>query len=156
LKKKVSIKECRYIKSAVEFEYTYIFDFCRSVAYLYQIEKQRLCKSINDRFLIKTEEITSKATKTSNSQLSVRFNNLTFDCWQQVWRLQRFNIVRHNKLWSRIIPQDSWYTFSYRHFVAVMKDVQKRTYKFCKFLKKFKYRLDTIKKCLLPIRSSFQ
>jgi hypothetical protein len=24
LKKKVSIKECRYIKSAVEFEYTYL------------------------------------------------------------------------------------------------------------------------------------
>jgi hypothetical protein len=69
-----------------------LFDFCRSVAYrgMYQIEKQRLCKSINGRFLTdcckmksnynieKLKKTTSKTTKMSNSQLTLRFNNFTF------------------------------------------------------------------------------
>jgi hypothetical protein len=49
----VSIKERRYIKSAVEFEYMYIFDFCRSVAYCGTKYKNR-GNIINDRFFIKT------------------------------------------------------------------------------------------------------
>jgi hypothetical protein len=92
----------------VKFEYIWFLPLC-SILW-YQIEKQRLCKSINDRFLTdcyktksnynveKLKKIASKTTKTSNSQLTLRFNNLTFDCWHLIWRLQRLDIVRHIKI----------------------------------------------------------
>jgi hypothetical protein len=55
-----SVSKRTYIKSPVNS-----FDFCRSVAYCgNHIEKQRLCKSINDRFLIK---IVIKCRKTEEN-----------------------------------------------------------------------------------------
>jgi hypothetical protein len=45
-----------------------IFDFCRSLAYKYQIQKQRLCKSINDRFLIKMNSNKNTYRKTEENQ----------------------------------------------------------------------------------------
>jgi hypothetical protein len=46
---------CYQLKLMHLFQKHPVFDFCRSVAYCgrYQTEKERLCKSINDRYLIR-------------------------------------------------------------------------------------------------------
>jgi hypothetical protein len=72
---KMSIKERMYIK--ILWNTNIFLPFCRVL--WYQLEKQRLCKSINDRFLIKTVMTSNynieKLKETTSKQLTRRTHN---------------------------------------------------------------------------------